>query len=175
MHLAQSSNHHLTIPLRYHLPQSRPRPASSVLFQDSPEPNQVSETSKAAVKADTTVSSICRAADNRSRITLPGTLGTCFVSPSLLSSPATMGCCPYSRNSSWTAAVISAAVSFTSVSVSVVVSKLPDGVKARAKCPDGSLPSQESDTATSYCSSVLNPHLSPGQILEAYPDPAKWE
>ena len=132
MHLAQLSNHHLIILLRYLLPQSRHRPVLSVLFQDSPEPSQV------AVKADTIVSSICRAAANRSRITLPGTLGTCFVSPSLLSSPATMGCCPYSRKSSWTAAVMSAAVSSTSVFVSPVVSKLPDGVKARAKCPDGS-------------------------------------
>ena len=93
---------------------------------------------QAAVKADTIVSSICCAAANRSRITLSGTLGTCFVSPSLLSSPATMGCCPYSRISSWTAAVISAAVSCISVFVSSVVSKLPGGVKARAKCPDGS-------------------------------------
>ena len=93
---------------------------------------------QAAVKAETIVSSICRAAANRSRTTLPGTLATCLVSPSLLSLPATMGCCPYSRKSSWTAAVISAAVSFTSVFVSTVVSRLPDGVKARAKCPDGS-------------------------------------
>ena len=90
------------------------------------------------MKADTIVSSICRAAAIRSRITLPGNLGTCFVSPSLLSSLATMGRCPYSRKSSWTAAVMSAAVSSTSVFVSPVVSKLPDGVKARAKCPDGS-------------------------------------
>ena len=120
------------------------------------------------MKADTIVSSICRAAAIRSRITLPGYLGTCFVSPSLLSTLAAMGRCPYSRRSSWKAAVIFAAVSSTSVVVSLVVSKLPDGVKARAKCP-------ESDTATSCCSSALNPYLSPGQILEACPDPTKWE
>ena len=108
------------------------------LFQDSPEPNQVAEKEQAAVKADAIVSSICWAATFRSRITCPGNLGTCFVSPSLLSTPATMGRCPYSRRSSWTAAVMSASISFTSVVVSPVVSKFPDGVRARAKCPDGS-------------------------------------
>ena len=40
--------------------------------------------------------------------------------------------------------------------------------------PMGAL-SQESDTATSYCSSALNTYLSPGQILEACPDPTKWK
>ena len=74
----------------------------------------------------------------RSRITLPGNIGIRFVSQSLLSTLATMGRCPYSRRSSWTAAVTPAAVSSTIVVVSPVVSKLPDGVKARAKCPDGS-------------------------------------
>ena len=96
--------------------------------------------------------------------------------------------------SSWTAAAMSASASFTSVVMSPVVSKFPDGVRARAKCPDGStvtgirhaVPEQgpsvltgaqslEYDTPTSCCSRTQFPHLSPSQILEACPDQAKWE
>ena len=79
------------------------------------------------MKAEATVSSTCWAAAIRSRITFPDSLGT----------SATTGRCPYFRRSSWTAAAMSASVFSASVVVSPVVSRFPDGVRARAKCPDG--------------------------------------
>ena len=113
---------------------------------------------QAAVKADTIVSCICRAAANKSRITLSGTLGTCFVSPSLLSSPAT-GAVPIPENllgqqQSYLQQSLSPAFSSPPLSRSFqMVSKQGPSVLTGAL-------SQESDTATLYCSSVLNPHLS---------------
>ena len=49
---------------------------------------------QAAVKAGAIAASTCWAAAIRSRITSPDSLGGCFVSPSLLSAPATTGRCP---------------------------------------------------------------------------------
>ena len=124
---------------------------------------------QAAVKADTIVSCICRAAANKSRLTLSGTLGTCFVSPSLLSSPVPIPGNLLGQQQSYLQQSLSPAFSSPPFSRSFqMVSKQGPSVLTGAL-------SQESDTATLYCSSVLNPHLSPDQILEANPDPAKWE
>ena len=89
-----------------------------------------------------------------------------FVSPSLLSSLATMECCPCSKRSSWDS---SSHVCSRSLPPAISSHPLSQSLQAASQqgpsVPMGAL-SQESDTATSCCSSALNPLLSPGQILE---------
>ena len=124
------------------------------------------------MKAEAIVSSTCWAAAATSRSTSPDSLGTCFwVSIVALSSTHNDGTLSLFQR------VFLDSSGHVCISLIHQRRHLSRCLKVSWRCQSKSLGAQspEYDTATSYCSSAASPQSSPGQILEACQDQAKWD